>query len=70
MTVGAGFACQKPMVAFMKSTSGRWKTDPLQPVKRIGLIGCSVVCGILELFALQRSRYLARRARSRSAWNR
>jgi hypothetical protein len=49
MTVGAGFACQRPMVAFMKSTSGRWKTDPLQPVKRIGLLGCSVVCGILEL---------------------
>lgn len=54
----------------MKNTSERWKTDPLQPVKRIGLIGCSVVCGILELLALQRSRYLARRARSHSAWNR
>lgn len=54
----------------MKNTSERWKTDPLKPVKRIGLIGCSLVCGILELFALQRSRYLARRTRSQSAWNR
>lgn len=58
------------MEAFMKNTSERWKTDPLKPVKRIGLIGCSLVCGILELFALQRSRYLARRTRSQSAWNR
>lgn len=54
----------------MKNASERQKTDPLRTVRRIGWIGCSVVCGILELFALQRSRIHARRERSQTAWNR
>jgi len=48
----------------MKHTWERRKIDPLRAIKRSGLIGCSVVCGILELFALQRSRLISRRSRN------
>lgn len=35
-----------------------------------GVIGCGLVWGLVELFALQRSRYQARRGRHRAVWNR
>ncbi|MDO9148232.1 MAG: hypothetical protein Q7U52_11335 [Hydrogenophaga sp.] len=44
--------------------------DPRHTIRRTGLIGCTVVCGILELFALQRARYLARRSRKDTVWHR
>ncbi|WP_177139506.1 hypothetical protein [Hydrogenophaga aromaticivorans] len=54
----------------MNNAGDRRKRDPLRALKLLGAIGCGVVGGVLELLALQRCRFQARRKRSQSAWNR
>lgn len=54
----------------MKNSQHRRRRDPLRALKLFGAIGCGVVGGVLELLALQRFRFNARRERSQSAWNR
>ncbi|MBB6561582.1 hypothetical protein HNP48_004276 [Acidovorax soli] len=41
----------------------RRRIEPLRTVALFGLMGCAVAFGLVELFALQRSRYQAWRGR-------
>lgn len=54
----------------MNNAANRRKRSPLRAFKRMGVIACGVAGGVLELLALQRFRFQARRERSQSAWNR
>lgn len=48
----------------MKNCSrSRRRIEPLRTVALFGLMGCAVAFGLVELFALQRSRYQAWRGR-------
>lgn len=41
----------------------RRRIEPLRTVALFGLVGCAMAFGLVELFALQRSRYQAWRGR-------
>lgn len=46
------------------------RIEPLRTVALFGIMGCAVVWGLVELFALQRSRYHAWRERQHTALTR